>query len=191
VTHVALIRGINLGPHKRVAMAELKTACERLGFTDVRTLLNSGNVVFSTQLSPKAAAAKIERALERELKVPARVLVLTAAEIEAAVARNSLTNVGTNHSRLFAAFLWAPVPALEALRQEDWGAQRIAVTPRAAYLWCPDGFESSLVKAFHKTVGTGVTVRNWATVLKLHAMTRADGPAPKKKPPAKARKRTR
>jgi len=191
MTHVALIRGINLGPNKRVSMAALKAACERLGFTDVRTLLNSGNVVFSTKLSPKAAAAKIERALEHELKVPARVLVLTADEIEEAVAKNSLTKVGTNHSRLFAAFLWEPVPALDALRKQDWGLQRIAVTPRAAYLWCPDGFESTLVKAFHKAVGTGVTVRNWATVLKLHAMTRADGPPPKKKAPAKGRTRAK
>src|SRR5262249_54694754 len=160
--------------HKRVSMAALKAACERIGLTEVRTLPNSGNVVFSTKLSPKAAAAKIERALEHELKVPAAVLVLTAEDLRAAVEANRLTRVATNPPRLFVAFLWQPVKELAAFRQKDWGKEQIALGPSAAYLWCPGGFETPLVKAFHKAVGTGVTVRNWATVQKLLALTQAE-----------------
>src|SRR5882724_5563006 len=77
----ALIRGINVGTAKRVAMAELRAEIEALGYADVRTLLNSGNAVFT---SPKDDAAKatahIEKILAGPLKVPARVVVLTAAE---------------------------------------------------------------------------------------------------------------
>jgi uncharacterized protein (DUF1697 family) len=182
---VALIRGINVGKNKQVAMADLRVACERIGFQDVRTLLNSGNVVFSTSLSPKAAAAKLELALEKEIRVPARVLVLTADEIDATVAKNSLVRRATNPSRLFVGFLWEPVAALEDVRRGDWGENALALGPQAAYLWCPDGFDSPFVKAFHKAVGTGVTIRSWATVLKVQAAARADrAPAASKKKPS-------
>jgi uncharacterized protein (DUF1697 family) len=185
VTCVALIRGINVGRNKQVAMAELRAACERIGFREVRTLLNSGNVVFSTSLSPKAAAARLEQALEKEIEVPARVLVLTAAELDAAVAKNSLLKRATNPARLFVGFLWEPVEELETIRRQDWGENALALGPNAAYLWCPDGFDSAFVKAFHKAAGTGVTVRSWATVQKLQAAVRADrAPAASKKKPS-------
>jgi uncharacterized protein (DUF1697 family) len=192
MTQVALIRGINLGPNKRVSMAALKAACERMGFTNVRTLLNSGNVVFSTRLSPKSAAAKIERALEQELKVPASVLVLTAEDLRAAAEANRFASAAANHSRLFVGFLWELVKELDALRQRDWGKEQIALGPGVAYLWCPESFETPLVKAFHKVVGTGVTVRNWATVQKLLALTQAEAKpvrAPKKSPAKAAARR--
>lgn len=185
MTHVALIRGINLGRAKRVAMADLRAALGRLGFQRVRTLLNSGNVVFETNLSAKSAAARIERAMEKEIGVTASVLVLTADELAAAIQGNRLTRVATNPSRLFVAFLWAPVKELDAFGKRDWGSEKIALGPRAAYLWCPGGFETPLVKAFHKAVGAGVTVRNWATVQKLHALAQDGGETAAKKPPAK------
>ena len=186
MTCVALIRGINVGRSKRVAMADLRAALGRLGFERVRTLLNSGNVVFETSVSAKSAAARIELAMEKEIGVTASVLVLTADELAAAIQGNRLTRVATNPSRHFVAFLWGPVKELETIEKRNWGNERIAVGPRAAYLWCPGGLETPLVKAFYKAVGAGVTVRNWATVQKLHAMTQADGATPGKKAPAKS-----
>src|SRR5438105_11147218 len=108
-TCVALIRGINVGKAKRVPMADLRSALERLGFENVHTLLNSGNVVFTTALSPKTAAARIERALEKEIGVPARALVLTADDLEEVVSGNRLTRLAANPSRLLVGFLWDPV----------------------------------------------------------------------------------
>lgn len=188
-TCVALIRGINVGRSKRVAMADLRAALGRLGFERVRTLLNSGNVVFETSLSAKSAAARIELAMEKEIGVTASVLVLTADELATAIQGNHLTRIATNPSRHFVAFLWGPLKDLETMGKRDWGNEKIAVGPRAAYLWCPGGLETPLVKAFHKAVGTGVTVRNWATVQKLHALTREGGETPRRKAPAKSRAR--
>ena len=69
-THVALLRGINVGRAKRVAMADLRSLVERLGYTDVRTLLNSGNVVFtSTSARSGGAEARIEAAIAARLGV--------------------------------------------------------------------------------------------------------------------------
>src|SRR5436190_7614221 len=97
---VALLRGINVGRAKRVAMADLRALIEGLGYGDVRTLLNSGNVVFTApRAAPDNAAARIEKALATDLGVSARVTVLTAQELAEAVAANPLLEVADDFSR--------------------------------------------------------------------------------------------
>jgi uncharacterized protein (DUF1697 family) len=171
-THIALIRGINVGKAKRVAMADLKAAVEGLGYRDVRTLLNSGNVVFTSRAEPAAAAARIATALVEHTGVAARVTVLTADELAAAVAENPLLPVA-DPTRLLVAVFNAPADRsrVEPLSKQDWGPERLAVGVRVAYLWCPDGLLASrLPEAVGRALGDAVTTRNWATVLKLHAL---------------------
>jgi uncharacterized protein (DUF1697 family) len=178
-TQAALIRGINVGRAKRVAMADLRALLEGLGYGDVRTLLNSGNVVFTApRAAPGNAAARIEKALAAQLGVAARVTVLTAGEIADAVRENPLLEVADNPSRLLIAFLNNPAhrQQLEPLRRQDWAPDVLALGTRVAYLWCPAGIiESGLAQAIDRALGDGVTTRNWATVLKLHAITSAQG----------------
>src|SRR5687768_13915070 len=82
-TFIALIRGINVGGNKKLSMADLKSVCESLGYTNVRTLLNSGNVIFEAK---KAKAADIEKALP----IDVRVILRTPAELKKALDRNPL-----------------------------------------------------------------------------------------------------
>src|SRR6187455_453211 len=99
--HVALLRGINVGTAKRVAMADLRELVEGLGFGDVRTLLNSGNVVFTAKGKAAVdAAARIEQGLTTRCGVSARVTVVSAAELAEAVARNPLGKLADDPSRL-------------------------------------------------------------------------------------------
>jgi uncharacterized protein (DUF1697 family) len=172
--HVALIRGINVGRAKRVAMADLRALVEGLGYRDVRTLLNSGNVVFTASGAVAGnAAARIEKAMTTTLGVPARVTVLTAREVAAAVADNPLLEVAGDHSRLMVAFPNAAADRrrLTPLTTEDWTPEALAVGSRVAYLWCPDGaIASPLSEAVARILKDGVTTRNWATVTKLHAL---------------------
>lgn len=172
--HVALLRGINVGRAKRVAMAELRALVEGLGYGEVRTLLNSGNVVFT---APEAdggeAAARIEEAMTARLGVSARVTVLTAAELSAVVSENPLREVALDPSRLLVAVLMDPAHRvrLEPLARRDWTPEVLAVGTRAAYLWCPEGLlASELPEAVGRALGDGVTTRNWSTVTKLHAL---------------------
>ncbi|MDB5310278.1 MAG: hypothetical protein JWO38_4480 [Gemmataceae bacterium] len=171
---VALIRGINVGRAKRVAMADLRALVEDLGYRDVRTLLNSGNVVFtSPRAAPLAAAARIEKALATGLGVSARVTVLAAAELAAAVADNPLLEVAADPSRLLVAVPSDPADRskLEPLVEQDWDKDVLAVGPRVAYLWCAGGILASrLAEAVGRALGDAVTTRNWATVMKLHAL---------------------
>lgn len=171
---IALIRGINVGRAKRVAMAELRTLVENLGYTDVRTLLNSGNLVFGTpRTAPLDAATRIEKILATDLGVPARVTVLTASELADAVDENPLLQIADDPARLLVAVLRnsADRKKLEPLLEQDWSLEVLALGKRVAYLWCAEGILASrLAEAVGRTLGDAVTTRNWATVLKLRAL---------------------
>lgn len=174
---MALIRGINVGRAKRVAMADLKALVEDLGYSSVRTLLNSGNVVFtSTRSQPAAAASRIEEGLVRRLGVSARVLVITAEELEAIVADNPLAGVAKDPSRLLISVLGNPADRsrLEPLTRQSWDPDALALGSRVAYLWCSRGLlESRLAEAVGRVLGEMTTARNWATMQKLCALTEA------------------
>ena len=172
--HVALIRGINVGHAKRVAMADLRALVGDLGYGDVRTLLNSGNVVFTVPASARPdPAPRIEQAMTSRLGISARVTVLTAAEVAAVVAENPLGKVATDPSRLFVTFLANPADRkrLLPLARQDWTPDVFAVGVRVAYLWCPKGMlESRLAETVSRLLADAATARNWATVMKLHAL---------------------
>jgi uncharacterized protein (DUF1697 family) len=174
-THVALLRGVNVGGNKRVPMAEWRALMEGLGYTRVRTLLNSGNAVFDAAPSPKHAA-RIRQALIDGLGVDVAVIVKTAAEMAAIEAGNPLVAEVTDASRLIVAFTataedLAGLAPLAALAQPP---ERLHVGPHAAYLWCANGIlESKAGAAMLGKAGRAATSRNWATVLKLQALVRA------------------
>jgi len=173
-THVALLRGINVGKAKRIAMADLRAAVEALGYTEVRTLLNSGNVVFT---APRAAKAdpgpRIERAVRERLGVASRVTIVTARELAAIVADNTLATPARNPSRLMVAVLADPAhrERLVPLAARRWAPDALALGGRVAYVWCAGGILDSPVYAeIARAMKDGVTTRNWATMLKLAAL---------------------
>jgi uncharacterized protein (DUF1697 family) len=172
--HVALLRGINVGRAKRVAMADLRSLVEGLDYRDVRTLLNSGNVVFTVSCASAGnAAQRIERGLLKKTGVAARVTVLSGAELAGAVRDNPLLEIASDPSRLFVAFLNEPAhrERLTELAARSWAPEALALGERVAYLWCPDGvIASGLHAALSRVLKDGVTSRNWTTVLKLHAL---------------------
>jgi len=170
---VALIRGINVGRAKRVAMADLRALLTGLGYSDVRTLLNSGNAVFTAgDATPAELGARISAALETGLGIAAGVIVLPAAELAEIAADDPLAGVADDPSKLIIAFLADPSDAgrLRELERRDWSPEAIAVGRRVAYLWCANGIaDSALWKAVVRASGDAVTSRNRATVLKLAA----------------------
>lgn len=171
---IALLRGINVGRAKRIAMADLRTLIEGLGFTDVRTLLNSGNAVFQASRPGVARiAADMEGAIEASCGFPVAVVVLTARELDAVIAGNPLPQAAQDPSRFLVAFAGkaATLEKAKALLAQAWEPDALAVGSKAAYLWCASGIiESRLAQAFSKSIGDAATARNWATVLKLQAM---------------------
>lgn len=173
--HIALIRGINVGRNKRVAMADLRALLTDLGYGDVRTLLQSGNAVFSAPGSSAALATAIEQAMTEQLKVTARVLVRTPTQLAAAIEADPFGPRATDGSKHFLGFL-DDTPSQETVAAVPELADDADTAPDEArfaaghlYLWCPNGIsKSTLWKVnWDKALGTAVTLRNWNTATKL------------------------
>jgi uncharacterized protein (DUF1697 family) len=172
-TQIALIRGINVGTAKRVAMADLRKMLAGLGYSDVRTLLNSGNAVFTTTDSSSAVTAAVEQGRE-ELKVPARVLVRSRAQVVAAMAADPFGDIATDGSKHFLGFLDTPptnavADIAELAEDADTAPDLARLVDDHLYLWCPNGISRATFAAVNwdKKLGTAVTVRNWNTTCKL------------------------
>ncbi|MGH3823677.1 MAG: DUF1697 domain-containing protein [Pseudonocardiaceae bacterium] len=175
-THVALLRGINLGRAKRVAMADLRAVFVNLGYHDVRTVLQSGNVVFRAAGGLAAeAAAQIETALVQHTGVQAAVVLLTAEELLVVAESNPLLDVATDPSRLLVTFLAEP-PDPVRLHMPDpvtLAPEVVRVGTRAVYQWCPEGvLASKLPASFWRQFGPSATARNWRTVTRLVDLVR-------------------
>ena len=175
--HIALIRGINVGKARRVAMADLRRELEALGYADVRTLLNSGNAVFDAPKSAKGdPRERIEAVLEERLGVPARVTVLTLAGLERALADGPFARGAKDPSKALVTFFRSPGDAklLAPLAKLDFGRETLAVGKACAWLECPDGvLGGKLWTAVDEALGDRGTARNVATLAKLVALARS------------------
>jgi uncharacterized protein (DUF1697 family) len=171
--YVALFRGINVGKAKRIAMTDLRVLLGKLGYTEVATLLNSGNAVFTGVAEPAAKhAERIRRAVLEKTGVDALVIVKSDKEIAGVISGNELGAIADDHSRLLVALTndGKSMTAIKALARADWGKEKIHVGKHAAYLWCANGIlESKAAVALLKGLGTGTT-RNWATLNKIHVL---------------------
>ncbi len=161
---VALLRGINLGAKRRVPMADLRDLMEELGYTDVRTVLQSGNIVFTGTRT--TARGKLEKALKDRFGFEIDVVLRTAGELQKIADHDPFADEADDPKRYFVIFTEGKVspPA-----DEDWSPDRLHVGKRELYAWCPDGMQGSkLMKALGKPgIADTVTVRNMATVRKL------------------------
>ncbi len=191
-TYVALFRGINVGKAKRLAMADLRALFADEGALDVATVLNSGNVVFRGTAAV-AKAARFERAVAEQLGVSSRITVVSAAALAATVAANPLRKVATDPSKLLVGWLYDHSAATRAgvrtLAAEEWAPEAFVAgagsqagagaeaAPGVVWMWCPAGvLGGRLWKSLDRELGDRVTARNWATVLKLHALaTKVEG----------------
>jgi uncharacterized protein (DUF1697 family) len=174
VTFVALLRGVNVGKAKRVPMAELRALLAGLGYTDVVTLLNSGNAVFrAAGGAPAKHAADIAAAISSELQVEVPVVVKSATELAAIVTENALAKTLSDPSRLLVAFVQdaKALSDLATIESLVVSPEKFVVGKKAAYLLCPTGIlESKAWEALLGKDGRTATTRNWATTLKLHAL---------------------
>lgn len=173
--HIALLRAVNLGPHQKISMPALKALLDALGFTDVKTLLQSGNAVFATdETSTAALEGAIEAAMARAFRVSTPVMVRTAAQWAEAVAQNPFADEAERDPGHLV-MLCLKGPARDggeaALRAAIKGREAVRVVGARCYAVYPDGIgESKLTAAlFERHLGTTVTGRNWNTVRKIAA----------------------
>jgi uncharacterized protein (DUF1697 family) len=169
--YIGLLRGVNLGGHNMVAMGDLRALLSRMGFEDVQTLLQSGNVVFgAAKKSPAALERELEAALAKTLKLEIDFHVRTADEWQAVIDANPFTaEAKADPARLLLTCYKAPLdPAkVKAAQAAITGRERLRADGRHLYMTFPDGQgNSKAAVVVGKMLGRG-TGRNWNTVLKL------------------------
>lgn len=173
---VAMLRGINVAGKNRIRMNDLKTLCEGLGWTDVQTYLQSGNVVFKSSKGGAAAlAAALQAAIKGSLGLDVPVVMRGPRDLEKVLAGNPFLNGRSEDTaHLYVTFL-AESPAKAALAALDIPRQpedEFVIQGREVYLFCPGGYgETKLSNTlFEKKLGVVATTRNWNTVNALHEM---------------------
>ncbi len=177
--YAALLRAVNLGGDSKVPMAALRQVLADLGYGDVSTYLQSGNAAFSSPSRDSAElAAEIAAAAAEHLGVRCGVMVRTGAELAEAVGANPLGGEPENPSRYFVAFLGSqPDPAAATgLMARSFDPDRVWVTGRHAYLWCPNGAARTKLtnNSVEKWLGVAATSRNWNTVTRMAELTAGD-----------------
>jgi uncharacterized protein (DUF1697 family) len=170
--HIALLRGINVGGHKKVPMAELRRALEDAGFEDVKTYVQSGNVALSAaETSPAEVGRRVEQAIADAFGFDVAVVVRSRDEIAALVDEDPLGDVATNPTFRIVVFLAEKLdPAMVAdVDPEEFAPEAFALRDYEIVMWAPDGQrDSKLVKTLtEKRTGVVGTARNWRTVEKL------------------------
>ncbi|MFL5963028.1 MAG: DUF1697 domain-containing protein [Gaiellaceae bacterium] len=161
---IALLRGVNVGGNKRVEMARLRKLLEELGYRDVRTYVNSGNVVFS---GPRRSEKHLEQAIATALGFNVPVVLRSRDELADIVDANPLRDVATDPAKHLVIFCAAE--ASTNLDPTEFAPETFHVRGREVYLWAPGGIGTSpLAKVLAtKSLGDKSTARNWRTVEKL------------------------
>jgi uncharacterized protein (DUF1697 family) len=174
--YISLLRGINIGPHKRMKMEKLRSSCATVGLKQVKTFIQSGNLIFEAEKSsPAALSKKIEAQILGDFGFSVDVMSRTKDEMGKIIRDNPLLKEkNIDLSRLHVAFL-SEVPAAAALRKLEsltLPPDRVRWVGKEVYFHFPNGVSgSSLWKhPLDRVLSVPVTMRNWNTVNKLYEM---------------------
>jgi uncharacterized protein (DUF1697 family) len=175
---ICLLRGVNLGGHKKISMEALRNICVSLKHRNPQTYIQSGNVVFaSTEADLAKISARLEAAIEKRCGFQTKAVLRTADELRGILARNPFaTRAGINPSKLIVFFL-PEAPGAETLSRVtaiNVGPEEICPSGREIYIYFPDGMgQSKLPAALDRALKMPATARNWNTVNKLATMAEA------------------
>ena len=164
-TVVGLLRGVNVGG-RTLPMAELRELVESLGFEDVRTYIQSGNVIFSAASPPKPVV--LEEAIEQRFGLAVDVMLRSPAELRRAIERNPFRDA--EHSRVHVGFMAKkpPVKEVAALDEDAFAPERFAIVGAELYFHLPNGMgRTKLPDYVLRRIKVPTTLRNWNTVTKL------------------------
>lgn len=176
-TFICILRGINVSGHRKVPMADLKTLLQQLGFKDVATYIQSGNVVFETDVKATELqlAEQIERAIEKHFGFDVPIIIRSVTDWQQAIDNNPFVKEkGIDTDKLHITFLAEEPKAaqLEAIKAYDYPPDRFVIMGKDVYLHCPDSYGNTKLSNtfFENKLKVKATTRNWKTVNKLMEM---------------------
>ena len=176
-SYAALLRGVNLGSHNKVSMADLRELFEALGHEDVATYVQSGNVVFKARGDAASISSGIERRIARDLGLDVAVILRSKTQLARIAATNPFVRKEREPTRLHVTFLanTPPRAAVRELSSGDFAPDALHVKGKEVYLHTPQGYGRTKLSGafFEKRLGVVATTRNWRTVTRLAELTSA------------------
>jgi uncharacterized protein (DUF1697 family) len=175
--YVAMLRGVNVGGNP-LKMAWLREACKAMGLCDVRTYLQSGNIVFASALGAARLAAMLKETIDRQTRLPVPVIIRSAKEVADIVSGNPfLKRNGIDASKLHVTFFAEALRQLDTVRLDRLAGARdeYVIARREIFLHCPINYGETKLSntAIEKALGVSATTRNWNTVTTLAEMADA------------------
>ena len=176
---IAILRGINVGGKRKILMKDLKALCEKQGFENTQTYIQSGNVIFEDTKgsSPTEQEAKLEKAIFDSYGFEVPVIIRTAAELSTAIQENSFYQEGRDISQLHLTFL-KEKPSQEnkeVLLAYNYEPDEYVLNGQEVFVYCEGKYHKSKLSNtfFEKKLKVGATTRNWKTVLKLQELSQS------------------
>lgn len=166
-THIAFLRGINVGGNTVLPMERLKALCDGLGLQNVRTWIQSGNVIFESALTEKTLVRKLEAALRSSEKRDILVIIRSAGDLASVLQHNPFP--GASHAQVGVMFFDGPVPKDFLNEMKTPGTEEVRPGKREVYIHFPDGMGRSKLR-LPKMAEKG-TVRNINTIRKIIALS--------------------
>ncbi len=177
-TYISILRGINVSGQKKIRMADLKELYEELGFSDVSTYIQSGNVIFRPpgRVSEQELSERIENKIKDTYNFSVPVIIRSADEMRRTVEANPfLFEQHGQMDKLHVTFLGEKPPSAEvnALHEMDFSPEKFKIIEREIYLYCPKGYGRTRLSNnfFESRLGVKATTRNWKTVSRLAEMS--------------------
>lgn len=172
--YIALLRGINVGGQKKIKMLDLRVMCEKMGLEQVKTYIQSGNIIFeSANEDASKIATELKDQIQETFGFEVPVMVMKQAYLEKVISENPFLNkdASLDQKLLHVTFL-AAVPSedlVKAIKEKDYGSDQFEVIGKRVYLYFPNGYGRTKLtnNIFEKKLKVAATTRNWRTVGKL------------------------
>lgn len=177
-TKIAILRGINVGGKRKILMADLKELMKSIGYQNIQTYIQSGNLIFKVEdnLQNNEIEQKIENVILKKYDFEVPVIVLSADEMETAIATNPFYEADADISKLHLTFL-NELPdnnKLALVESFDYSPDKFKIIEKNAFIYCEDSYHKSKLTNdfFERKLKVKATTRNWKTVLKLWELSK-------------------
>lgn len=172
-TYISILRGINVSGKNIIKMEELRSACVSIGFSEVKTYIQSGNIIFKVKkTSPQKLATSISSLIKKEFKCEVPVLVLEMTDIETVLSNNPYLKETNQDEKNWHVTFLAEIPnksLVSAISTANNAPDKFKIIDKAIYLSCPNGYGNTKLNNtfFEKKLKTTATTRNWKTINEL------------------------
>ena len=173
---IAILRGINVGGKRKILMADLKALCQKLGWTNVVTYIQSGNLIFNSEKQNSQLENTLDKSISSKYGFDVPVMVRNANELQISIGNNSFAAGDTDITKLHLTFL-KEKPSdenVEKIKTYNYEPDKFEIEEKHVFIYCAGKYHQTKLtnNFFENKLKVGATTRNWKTVLKLQQLSR-------------------